>query len=104
MTPYARRAALRGVQTSVVIPNSSAYSGGTWFSIWSETTTTWSSSRARCAIGVETSDGEGASVASCANEVPCEPTTRTRRRPASAMKIAARRIVVSRQIASQILS
>ena len=90
------------MHTSVVIPSSSAYSGGTASSIRSETTTTSSSSSARWAIGVLTSVGR--SAASCANEVPCAPTARTRRRAASAMKIAARRIVVSRQIASQIRS
>ena len=92
------------MHTSVVIPNSSAYSEGSWSSIPSETTTTSSSSSARWAIGVEMSVGEGCNVASCENEVPWDPTTRTRRRPASAMKIAARRIVVSRQIASQMRS
>jgi hypothetical protein len=55
-------------------------------------------------MGAEMSVGVGCSVASSANEVPCEPTTLTRRRPASAMKIAARRIVVSRQMASQMRS
>ena len=54
------------------------------------------------AIGVLTSVGR--SVASSDSEVPCAPTARTRRREASAMKIAARCIVVNRQIASQIRS
>jgi len=48
--------------------------------------------------------GVGSSVDSSENEVPWDPTTRTRRRPKSAMKMAARRIVVSRQIASQMRS
>ena len=104
ITPYARPAALSGVQTSVVIPNSSPYSGGSTSSIRSDTTTTASSRSARCAIGAAISDGVGVNDASCLNEVPCEPTTRTLRRPASAMKIAARRIVVSLQIASQMRS
>ena len=102
ITPYARPAALSGVHTSVVIPSSSAYSGGTSSSIRSDTTTTRSSSSARCAIGVLTSVGRSAE--SCSNEVPCAPTARTRRRSGPCMKIAARRIVVSRQIASQIRS
>jgi hypothetical protein len=90
------------VHTSVVIPSIRAYSGGTACSIWSETTITLSSSSARWAIGVLISVGRNS--LSSENEVPCAPTARTRRRPASAMKIAARRIVVSRQIASQIRS
>ena len=46
-----------GVQTSVVIPSTRAYSGGTHSSIRSETTMTSSSSSARWAIGVLTSVG-----------------------------------------------
>jgi hypothetical protein len=68
----------------------------------SETTTTSSSSSARWAIGVLTRVGR--SSASGSIGVPCAPTARTRRRAASAMKSAARRIVVSRQIASQMRS
>ena len=47
---------------------------------------------------------DGDSVISSRNDVPWAPTTTARRRGRSAMKIAARRIVVSRQIASQIRS
>ena len=90
------------MHTSVVIPSSLAYSGGTSSSIRSETTTTLSSSSARCAIGVLTSVGLIPEIWS--NGIPYEPIARTLRRAASAMKIAARRIVVSRQIASQIRS
>jgi len=46
----------------------------------------------------------GRSSDSWAKSVPCAPTARTRLRLASAMKIAARRIEVSLQMASQMRS